>query len=608
MLIVLCIVSFSTVISLAQNIHGKSEGVQFVIGMSQANLYEPWRISMNEEIKKEVEKYKNIKIIFKDAGGDTDKQKKDIDDLVNSGIDLLIVSINDSQKLTPKVSSVYKSMPVIVLDRAVEGYDYTLYIGSDNESIGKKAGNFISDIMGGKTGNVIEVQGPIDSPPVALRSSGFKEALKENDNIKVEWTVIGDWQRDETEDKVSAILKEHKDINVIFAHSDYMALGAYKAAHKLGRDDVKIIGVDGLSGENGGIDLVSKGMLAATFTCSTGGEEAVDYAVKILEKKGNIPKKIILRSDKVTKDNVGEYLNKSDTSKTVNKKFVMGYAQLMSESKWRDANAASIKKAAKSAGIPLIFLESGSTQDDQKKLIRELIKKKVDVISFSPFVESGWDDVLKEAKEADIPVIISDRSVDSDDSLWMSNIGSDFYEEGKRAARLLNERFKDKPANIFEIRGNFGSTPTTQREKGFNDVIKSYDNYKITAWDTGDFTYDGGKNVMTNFLKYNKTPINAVYAQNDDMALGAIDALKEYGIKPGKDIVVIGTDATKQALKAVKRGEMYSTVECNALLGPQLIEVVKQIEMGKEVPLKIINSENIFKSNISYREIWNRQY
>ena len=128
----------------------KSEGVEFVIGMSQANLTEPWRISMNEEIIEEAKKYKNIKIVYKDAGGDTDKQKKDINELVSAGVDLLIVSINDSKKLTPLVSEVYKTMPVIVLDRAVEGYDYSLYIGPDNEKIGIQAGNLVVDLIGRK--------------------------------------------------------------------------------------------------------------------------------------------------------------------------------------------------------------------------------------------------------------------------------------------------------------------------------------------------------------------------------------------------------------------------------------------------------------------------
>lgn len=287
----------------------KSDGIQFVIGMSQANLSEPWRISMNQEIINEAKKYKNIKIVYRDAGGDTDKQKKDIDELLNSGIDLLIVSINDSQQLTPLVSKAYKTIPVIVLDRAVEGYDYTLYIGTDNESIGRQAGTLVAELIGQKEGNVIEVQGLLDSPPVVGRSKGFRNIIKEHNNIKISRTIISEWQRDEAEDKVTEALKDDKNIDVIFAHNDYMALGAYRAAYNLGVKNVSIIGVDGLIGEDGGIDLVSRGILQGTFTSPTGGKEAVDYAVDILNKKKGTPKKIILSSDKITKSNVAEYLN-----------------------------------------------------------------------------------------------------------------------------------------------------------------------------------------------------------------------------------------------------------------------------------------------------------
>jgi len=586
----------------------KSEGVEFVIGMSQANLTEPWRISMNEEIIEEAKKYKNIKIVYKDAGGDTDKQKKDINELVSAGVDLLIVSINDSKKLTPLVSKVFESMPVIVLDRAVEGYDYSLYIGPDNEKIGIQAGNLAIDLIGEKQGKVIEVQGVLNSSPVIARSNGFRSVLKNHPNVKIARTIVSEWQRDEAEDKVTEVLQEDKDIDVIFAHNDYMALGAYKAVYKLGLKNIKIIGVDGLTGENGGLDLVSKGMLQGTFTCKTGGKEAVSYAMEILNKGGDIPKKTILKSEKITMVNVDEYLNNKSKNLVDNKDITLGYAQLMSESKWRDADAKSIKTAAKGAGINLDFREEGYTQEDQKRLIRELIKKKVDIIAFSPFVKSGWDDVLKEAKDAGIPVIISDRSVDSDDSLWACNIGSDFLEEGRRAARLLLEYFKNKEVNIFELQGNIGSAPEIEREAGFFEVIKDYHNYRIVATDTGNFNFKDGKEVMIKFLRTKSKTINVVYAHNDDMALGAIEAIKEAGLIPGKDIIVIGIDGTRQALKSIIKGDMYCTIECNALLGPQLMKTVKQIMKGVEVPVKIVNAEDIFTKVNSAKEVDNRQY
>ncbi|MBU3183928.1 substrate-binding domain-containing protein [Clostridium estertheticum] len=607
-LFVLVLIIASSVIIIKSICVKKSGGVEFVIGMSQANLTEPWRISMNDEIIEASKKYKNIKIVYKDAGGDTDKQKKDINELVDDGVDLLIVSINDSNKLTPLVRQVYKSMPVIVLDRAVEGYDYSLYIGPDNEKIGTKAGNFVINLIGQGKGKVIEVQGLSDCSPVISRSNGFRSVLKDHKNIEISNTIVCNWQRDEAEDKVTQALQGDKDVNVIFAHNDYMALGAYKAVYKLGLKNIKIIGVDGLTGENSGLDLVSKGILSGTFTCKTGGSEAANYAMDILNKRSDIPKKIILKSDKITIGNVNQYLNNKSKNLVDNKNIVLGYAQLMSESRWRDANAKSIKNAANDASINLDFREEGYTQKDQKQLIRELIKKSVDIIAFSPFVKTGWDDVLFEAKNAGIPVILCDRSVDSDDSLWTCNIGSDFHEEGRRAARLLIEHFKDKEANIFELKGTIGSAPEIERELGFNEVIKDHHNYKIVAEGTGNFNLDEGKEVMKKFINSKNKKINIVFALNDDMALGAIDAIKDAGLVPGKDIIVIGIDATKQALLSIKKGEMYSTVECNPLLGPQLMKTAQQIMEGIEVPLKIVNAEDVFTKINSAKEFKNRKY
>ncbi len=274
----------------------------FIIGMSQANLYEPWRVQMNKEIQEEAKKYDNIKIIFKDAGGDTEKQKKDIQDLINFGADVLIVSTNDSKELTGTVGEVNQSVPVIMLDRAVSGYDYTIYIGSDAESIGLQAGNFVRELASDNKVNVIEIQGVLDSSTDKEITNGFKDAIKNYKNINIDRTIVGNWQENETQDKIQEILKDDKNVDIIFAHSDYMALGAYYAAVNTNSRNIKIIGVDGLEGHEGGIELVRNGILQGTFTCKTGGKEAVEYAIKILNKEGDIPKKILLECKKITRD------------------------------------------------------------------------------------------------------------------------------------------------------------------------------------------------------------------------------------------------------------------------------------------------------------------
>src|SRR2546425_6662797 len=296
------------------------------------------------------------------------------------------------------------------------------------------------------------------------------------------------------------------------------------------------------------------------------------------------------------------------------KKIVLGFSQIGAESEWRTANTESIKQAAKDAGIELKFADAQQKQENQIKAIRSFIAQKVDVIAFSPVVETGWEPVLREAKAAKIPVILSDRNVDvKDDSLWVAFMGSDFVEEGRRAAKWLvaYAPVKDLAAkgdvNIVELQGTVGSAPAIDRKAGFEQVLKDYPNFKITRSQTGDFTRAKGKEVMEAFLKTDNK-INVLYAHNDDMAIGAIQAIDEAGLKPGKDIVIVSIDAVKGAFEAMMAGKLNATIECSPLLGPQLMKAVKDLKAGKSLPKRIVTEEGVFPQEVAAREFPSRQY
>ncbi|WP_207857886.1 substrate-binding domain-containing protein [Lucifera butyrica] len=586
--------------------------IQFLIGVSQANLIEPWRVVMTREIKEEAGKHKHLRVVFTDAAQSSQKQINDVEKLLQQGIDLLIISPNDASVLTPVVAKAYKKIPVIVLDRAVEGYDYTLFIGPDNHSIGKQAGKFVADLLGSRGGNIIEIQGLNGSPPVRDRSEGFQEVIDKYGNIKILDRVAADWQRDKAEDEMKKILKKYPDVDIVFAHNDPMALGAYKATRELGLQGVSFVGIDGLPGANGGLQLVKDGILQGTFTCPTGGKEAVQYAIDILNHEKGIPKKIILRSNKITRDNVALYTDRQNEpvpNVKAKHKIVLGFSQLGRESQWRLANSASIKQAAKDEGIELLFTEADQKQELQIQSIRDFIKQKVDVIAFAPVVEDGWEEVLQEAKTAGIPVIISDRTVNLDDSMYTTFIGADFEEEGRRAARWLVQNMQGRTnVNIVELQGTVGSTPAIDRKKGFEEILREHPQFKIVDSETGDFTRDEGKKVMEDCLRRNGTDIQAVFAHNDDMALGAIEAIEESGLKPGKDIVIVSIDATKNAFNAMLAGKLNCTVECNPLLGPQLMKAVKTLVAGRQLPVRIITSEEVFSQEVARKELPYRKY
>lgn len=293
------------------------------------------------------------------------------------------------------------------------------------------------------------------------------------------------------------------------------------------------------------------------------------------------------------------------------KKIVVGFSQIGAESEWRTANTESIKQAAKDAGIELKFADAQQKQENQIKAIRSFIAQKVDVIAFSPVVESGFETVLREAKAAKIPVILTDRAVNTkDDSLYVTFMGSDFLEEGRKAGRWLVEKTKDHKGdvNIVELQGTVGSAPAIDRKKGFEEVIKADPKFKIIRSQTGDFTRAKGKEVMEAFLKAEGKKINVLYAHNDDMAIGAIQAIEEAGMKPAKDITIISIDAVKGAFEAMMAGKLNVSVECSPLLGPQLMQAVKDLKAGKPLPKRIVTEEGIFPMEVAAKEFPKRKY
>ena len=293
------------------------------------------------------------------------------------------------------------------------------------------------------------------------------------------------------------------------------------------------------------------------------------------------------------------------------KKIVLGFSQIGAESEWRTANTESIKQAAKDAGIELKFSDAQQKQENQIKAIRSFIAQKVDVIGLSPVVETGWDTVLQEAKAAHIPVILTDRAVDSKDkSLYVTFMGSDFVEEGRKAGNWLEnfEKGKPGPINIVELQGTVGSAPAIDRKKGFEEIISKDSRMKIIRSQTGDFTRAKGKEVMEAFLKAEGKNINVLYAHNDDMAIGAIQAIEEAGLKPGKDIPIISIDGVKGAFEAMMAGKLNVSVECSPLLGPQLMAAVKDVVAGKPIPARIVTKESIFPQEVAAAEFPKRKY
>ncbi len=292
----------------------------------------------------------------------------------------------------------------------------------------------------------------------------------------------------------------------------------------------------------------------------------------------------------------------------------MGFAQVGAESGWRTANTTSIQDAAKDSGVDLKFTDAQGKQEAQIQAIRSYIQQKVDVIAFSPVVETGWDAVLQEAKAANIPVILTDRAVDSKDtSLYKSFLGSDFVLEGQKAGKWVVDNAADSDVNgdgkinVVQLEGTTGAAPAIDRGEGFADAIKADPSIKVIASQTGDFTRDGGKQVMESFLQSNDD-IDVLFAQNDDMGLGAIEAIEAAGKTPGKDIKIITVDAVHDGMVALSEGKINFIVECSPLLGPQLMDIAQKVLDGEEVEPRILTEETTFTQEQAVEALPDRQY
>jgi len=288
----------------------------------------------------------------------------------------------------------------------------------------------------------------------------------------------------------------------------------------------------------------------------------------------------------------------------------MGFSQVGAESGWRTANTKSIQDAAAAADIDLKFSDANGKQENQISAIRSFIQQRVDVIAFSPVVRTGWDAVLLEAKNASIPVILTDRAVDTQEpDVYKTFIGADFVEEGRRAGEWVVSQYASAPGpvNIAVLEGTTGADPALDRNKGFGEAIAANPNLKVIASQTGDFTRSGGKQVMEAFLKANPK-IDVVFAQNDDMGLGAVEAIEAAGRKPGQDIKIVAVDATHDGMQALADGKFNYLVECNPLLGPQLMDLAKKVVAGEQVPSRVVVPDETFDQQQAKAVLPDRKY
>jgi ABC-type sugar transport system substrate-binding protein len=290
------------------------------------------------------------------------------------------------------------------------------------------------------------------------------------------------------------------------------------------------------------------------------------------------------------------------------KDMTVGFIQTGSEGGWRTANTGSYKETAQQLGLNLKFYDAQNKLENQLSAFKNFIAdKEVNVIILSALETAGWDDVLKEAKAAGKIVVLQDRRIDAAEDMYVTFIGADFVEEGRKSATEMCALLKDSPKkNVVELVGNVGSSAAKDRGQGFREKMGDC-GIKITESQTGNWSATEGKAVMEAFLKKSKD-IQGVFAQNDEMGLGAALAIKEAGLKPGTDIKILTVDATAGAFKAMVAGDINTVVECNPLLAPQTYEAALKALNGETLPKWVPSQEGVFYAKDAATILPTRKY
>ena len=304
---------------------------------------------------------------------------------------------------------------------------------------------------------------------------------------------------------------------------------------------------------------------------------------------------------------IGCGAQKSSPSQIENDGIIVGFSQIGAECAWRTCNTRSVQDAAAEQGVQLVYANAEQKQENQIKALRSFIAYQVDVIVFIPIVTDGWDNVLQEARDAGIPVLVTDRKIDvADQSLYAGFIGTDSLKEGRNAGLFVLNKFKAKRErfaetkeyiNIVELFGTEGSSVALGRAEGFREVLNAHPEFRIIYSKSGDFLRSKGYELAVEFLGMHED-IDAIFSHNDGMTLGAIEAMEEKGLLPGTDVVIVTIDAQQTAIDALREGKVNCVIECNPKTGPEIIKLAERLAAGENIPrLQYVREEVFYETD-----------
>jgi len=643
---------------------GAATGGKTKVGLSFSDFAtERWK-NENDLMTKLLQD-KGYEVVSAEANHDVKLQNDQIDNMVSQGVKGLIVIAEDGDAAVTSVDKAADAgVKVLAYDRLIKTSKIAAYLSFDNVEVGRQQGLGVMKALGVDDGKwtkenpakVVMLGGSPTDNNATLFRKGQMEAVQPYVDSGVVTIVADQWVDNWDAANALKIMEniltaQNNEIDAVVASNDGTALGALQAMKAQGlAGKVPISGQDATAD---GCNSIVKGELTVSILKDIRNLSplAVDVMDKLLNgqavdgmknftlaeltvddtKQGEVPC-VFLEVQQVNKDNVFDLVVKSEfqsyddvyrdipedqrpsmsgeapAAPAAGKKeysdMTLCYPQLGAESDWRTANTASIKETAEQLGAKLIFSDAQQKQENQISAMRACIQQGVDVIALPPVVEDGWDAVLQEAQDAGIPVIIVDRSVSADKSLYASHIGSDMELEGKKSGEEMNKLLPDG-GNVLEISGTTGSGAAVGRAKGFRETLNS--NITILDSQTGNFNPTEAKPVAEAFLKKYAGQIDGFFIHNDGMAQAVVEALKAAGVKPG-EIKIVSVDGTRGGFQMMIDGWVQADVECNPLLGPQVFEMALKLVNGEAIDPEVLTNETVYYPDNAAELLPTRKY
>ncbi len=581
--------------------------VQFLIGMSHPNLTDEWQIVIHEELDAYAKGYDQIKMIFTNAGSSSYKQINDIDKLLEYGIDLLIITVNDANVLGPVIDEVEKNIPVIVLDKDIGFNDYTLFIGPDYNSVGQMGAERLKAFASNKTLNVVTLNGPIEDPMVTEISKGFSDQVNRESDMNITENIYCGWLRTEAEKEFDLFMRSNQEFDVVFAQSNALAIGAGNVLKKYDRN-VPIITVSKFMEDKYLTYLDIKELDTIIYT-PVGGKEAIDYALEILESDQTnlrIPKRIVMKSFPVTKNNKTTYFREVKQRQSLE----VGYIEthLYNEENLSviiDNGVVKGTQAEEDIGFIYYNMEedvsAGEKDQLQKVYFDELLQQEVDIIFFSPENSSGWEEYIKRAKAKETYVVCLGNPLEYEDSNVIY-IGPDYIDQGIRLSNyLINNVYNiHYDIGVLEVTGDLNTRLSLEKSSSFRQQISGYSRINIIDSIQG---YQGHyqqeelpkqtlqlkEKMKQSFVKYSND-INVIYLHQDYYINPLKEVMKELDLS--QDMVVISNNDSGSANND---SALDYQVYPEALYKDQIVMLLEYFMGRTQIPIEKIYLPNASK-------------